>query len=476
MKNEFKEKIEEIKEKQISYKDTKKYILAIKNVIRPIYDNCKDEASKEQIISEFLKEYEKDLQFRGNARTIYYDISKYDAYKRVLQDFKGNKQSFNGIVREAKKKETIENNKAIKNVQSEYRQAMVSAVRYVMRTKGVTKDSDIITAIKEEKDKLEKEIRNKMNNIIHTSVGMLDEYGFLDEYIENSNNDLEKLELSELKFSKRNPIPDEQYDMEGNLVKDTEDIGVIDALSDEELEQIPLDELQLITAFYESRYFQERLGVSNAMSVIKTLDLWDTLLNGIDNDIEEIDDKKIEGALKKDLAINYLCDDDIEITNKMRKQYRKFLKSQGMYESKCIEDEVEETRKENSNLIYTADDINVLLGLIMQQLKDKTLKIKDWGVLESNENVSVIALESKRFRGPFIMGVPKDVLNRFYDTDESKLPKYDKEIDDAYSDIMLRLYIPANNFFKNAIDNAHKNNPESKVIANIAGHIDTDER
>lgn len=476
MKNEFKEKIEEIKEKQIESNDTKKYILAVKDIIRSVYYNCKDEASQEQIISEFLKEYEKDLQFRGNARTIYYDIAKNDAYKRVLQDFKGNKQSFNGILREAKKMESTEKEKTIKNVQTEYRQAMVSAVRYIMRTKGVTKDNDIIAAIKEEKEKLEKELRNKMNNIIHTSVGMLDEYGFLDEYIESSNNDLEKLELSELKFSKRNPIADEQYDIEGNLVKDVEDIGVIDALSDEELEKVPLEELQLITAFYESRYFQERLGVSNAMSVIKTLDMWDILLNGTDNDIEEFDDMKIKGALKKDLAINYLCNDDIEITNKMRKQYRKFLKSQGMYESKCIEEEIKETKEENDNLINAADDINILVGLIMQQLKSKTLKMKEWGILEADDDVAVLALESKRFRGPLVMGVAKEILNRFYDADEDKLPKYDKEINKTYSDIMSKLYVPSNEFFKNTIDNAYKNNPESKVIANIAGHNDTDER
>lgn len=476
MKNEFKEKIEEIKEKQIESNDTKKYILAVKDIIRSVYYNCKDEASQEQIISEFLKEYEKDLQFRGNARTIYYDIAKNDAYKRVLQDFKGNKQSFNGILREAKKMESTEKEKTIKNVQTEYRQAMVSAVRYIMRTKGVTKDNDIIAAIKEEKEKLEKELRNKMNNIIHTSVGMLDEYGFLDEYIESSNNDLEKLELSELKFSKRNPIADEQYDIEGNLVKDVEDIGVIDALSDEELEKVPLEELQLITAFYESRYFQERLGVSNAMSVIKTLDMWDILLNGTDNDIEEFDDMKIKGALKKDLAINYLCNEDIEITNKMRKQYRKFLKSQGMYESKCIEEEIKETKEENDNLINAADDINILVGLIMQQLKSKTLKMKEWGILEADDDVAVLALESKRFRGPLVMGVAKEILNRFYDADEDKLPKYDKEINKTYSDIMSKLYVPSNEFFKNTIDNAYKNNPESKVIANIAGHNDTDER
>lgn len=476
MKNDFKERIEEIKEEQMNPENTKKYILAIKNVIKPIYDSCKDEMSQEELILDFIEEYKKDLQFRGNAKPMYYDMAKYETYKRILQDFKGNKQNFNGVVREAKKIEETQNKRTIANLQTEYRKSMVSAVRYIMRTKGVTKDIDIVNSIKEEKGKIEKELRKRMTYIIHSSVSMLEEYGFLDNYIESSNEDLEKLGLSELKYLKRNPIPDEQYDKEGNLVKDVEDIGVIDALSEEELEKIPIEELLLMTAFYESKYLQERLEISKSMSVIKTLDMWDVILHGDNNDIEGFDNSKIEGALKKDLAINYLCDDNIEITNKMRKQYRKFLKTQEMYETKEIDDEISETSVEISNLENAAGDIAILEDLILQYLKSKALKVKDWGVLDAEDNSVTVALESKKFRGPLIMGVPISIIKKYCGNDEVCFPRYNKKIDLTYSNIMSKLFIPSNNFFKNTLKEAYKNNPESKSIANIAGYDSLEER
>lgn len=476
MKSDFKGRIEEIKNEQMNPEETKKYILAIKKVIRPVYENCKDEMSKEQIVSEFLEEYEKDLQFRGNARAIYFDMSKYDIYKRIIQESKANKQSFNGIVKEAKKMEDTQKRTVISNLQSEYKQEMVSAVRNIIRTKGATKDKDILSAIEEEKGKLEKNIRTQMVHIIHSSVCMLEEYGFLDEYIESSNDDLEKLGLSELKYLKRNPIPDEQYDSEGNLVKDVEDIGVIDALSEEELEKVPVEELLLMTAFYESKYFQERLGISNAMSVIKTLNMWNEILHGDDKYIKEFDNEKIEGALKKDLAINYLCNDNLEITNKMKKQYRKFLKTQGLEDSKEIEYEVKETTMEMNNLQSAGVDISILEGLIMQQLKSKSIKMKKWGVLEVDENDVAIALESKKFRGPLIMGVPKNIIKKYCGTDENSFPKYDKKIDETYSNIMAKLYLPTNTFFKKTLKKAYQENPESKSIANIAGYDSLEER
>ena len=467
METNFKKIIELIKEETVDSKNTKKYILAIKRVLQSNYENCKGELSEEEILSEFLEEYAKDLEFRGNANLIFYNMAKFEAYNGVLREFKGNKARFNSIVREAKKIEIAEHGKLIQNLQTDHRNAMVSAVRYVMRAKGVTSNADIIAAIEEEKAKLEADSRMKMTSIIHSSTSMLEEYGFLDEYIESSNKDLEKLGLSEIQFSKRNPIPDEQYDSEGNLVQDVEDIGVIDALTEEELERIPLGELQGMAAFYESKYFQERLGLSKAMSVIKTLEMWDILLHGSDEDIECFDNTKKEGALRKDLAITYLSRDILNVTNKMRKQYRKFLKQYGMYETKTIEEEANDTIPELDNLQGAITDIAILEGLIMEQLKNGSMRVKKWGVLEVEEDEVAIAIESKNFRGPLIMGVSKGIIERFCRTSESELPIYDKEIDETYSNIMSKIYMPANNFYRNAVSRAYEKNPDSKVVEDL---------
>lgn len=469
MEEKFKEIIEEIKKSNVNPEETKKYILSIKEVLKEFYDDCKEELSDEEIIDGYLDEYSKDLEFRGNAKSIFYGMAKYEAYKSVLKEFKGNKNNFNSIIKEAKKMEIREQGAMIQNSQRDYRSAMVSAVRYIIRSKRITSDSDIIDVIKSEKKVLEEDLRRRMIAIIHPSVSMLEEYGFLDEYIEKSNKDLEKLGLAELKFSKRNPIPDEQYDLDGNLVKDVEDIGVIDALSKEELDKIPLEELHGVAAFYESKYLQRRLGISKALSVIKTLDLWDVILHGEDKDIEEFDDEKIKAALKKDIAVTYLSSDILNVTNKMRKQYRKFLISQGMYATKDIEEEANEIAPEIANLESAAGDIAILEGLIMQQLQTKSMKVKKWGVLDVSEEEAVIAIESKNFRGPLIMAVSKGIIERFCGTDESKLPQYDKEIDEKYANIMSMIYTPSNDFYTNTISNAYNENPGSELVANLAG-------
>lgn len=74
------------------------------------------------------------------------------------------------------------------------------------------------------------------------------------------------------------------------------------------------------------------------------------------------------------------------------------------------------------------------------------------------------------------MGVPRNIIKKYCETDESNFPKYNKEVDETYSKIMAKLFIPSNNFFKNTLEKAYKENPESKSIANISGHNVPEER
>ena len=70
MEENFNKILEKIKDDTLDQEETKEYILAIKGVIKQAYENCKDEQSQEEIISEFIEEYEKDLSFRGNGKSI----------------------------------------------------------------------------------------------------------------------------------------------------------------------------------------------------------------------------------------------------------------------------------------------------------------------------------------------------------------------------------------------------------------------
>lgn len=479
MEENFNDVIERIKNSTINPEETKKYILSIKKVVRHLYDICKDDQEEGEILQDYLEEYENDLKFRGNAQQIFNHMLMYGAYKRVLADSKANRTSFEAVIREARRRE-MEDSRCSITIKTDVKEAMISAIRYVIRTRHLTKEKEIVAAIQEEKAKTANDLRSRMINIIHSSIMNLNEYGFIDEYITSSNEELKQLGLGELQYEKRNPIPDIQYDENGKVVKDVEDIGVIDTFAKDNLEQMSIEDLEIMTAFWESKYLQERLGLSKAMSTIKTLDLWGTILHDGDEAIQGLDETKINGALKKDLALTYLCRNGSKITGRMKRQYKTFLEEEGIPSDIQLTDEIESMMPEILNLEGAARDIAILECLIVYQLKTKDMKIKKWGVIENEpegkkeqeqEEIKAItlAIENKNFRGPLIMGVPEHVLKDFFGTENFDFPKYEKELNETYCSIMSKLYLPTNRFFNNLVRKAYKENPNSQFLAELAG-------
>ena len=473
MEENFKKIIEEIKESEMDPEVIKKYILAIKRVVRKDYENCRDEESKEDILDGFLEEYERDLTFRGNAPEICNNILMYNAYSRILQNYKGNKSAFDATIREAKKKELEDNEETIM-ISRDSKERMVSAIRHAIRNRSGIKEKEIVQLVQNYKGVLDQPIRENLINIIHSSIRFLEEYGFIDEYIEESNKSLVELGLPQLQYEKRNPIPDEQYDGNGNLVTDVEDIGVIDAFEKENLEKLPIEDLEFMAAVWESRYLEERMNISRAMAVIKSLGLWDMLLEGEDIDVEKIPDERIESGLKKDLALTYLCRNDCKITSRMKRQYKKFLKNEDMDTEVELEEEIQDTFPEMANLQATTRDIAALNRLIMYQLKEKDIKPKRWGVagtIQENEGDPeelLVVIESKNFRGPLVMGVYREVLEQLLG-EGVKLPRYEKEINNKYSQVMSKLYLPITKYFTDLISKVYQENPSSEFIADLAG-------
>ena len=475
MEEDLKKVVEKIKKSTIQPEETKKYILAVKRVFRKAFEDCKDEYTESEILEMCLEEYNNDLKFRGNAETIFYNLLKHDTFKTILDDYGHNKTNFNLAMREAKRREKEDKTGTIAFILNG-KESMISCIRYAMRKGRTTNENDIIEYIKREKKELERELRSKMIRIIQTSVATLDEYGIIDEYIEISNSQLEQLGLSGLKFSKRNPIADEQYE-DGQLVKDTEDIGVIDTFSTENLNNMPMEDLQFMSAFYLSKYFEERLGISKAMSTIRTLDLWKVIFHGDDEEIQNLNNDRINSALKKDLALTYLCQNKIEITPRLREQYEKFMEENNISTNVELEKDREPIQVETSNLSEAARDVSFLEGMIIYKLKEKHTKIKRWGVVKDDrsetddaDDSTTIALENPDFRGTLLIEVPSNLLAEIFGKGNNiKLPDYKGKLDQTYCDIMSRLYLPRNQFFSSYIKQAYKENPQSEIVATLAG-------
>lgn len=483
MEEDFKRVIENIKEETVDPVETKRYMLKIKKLFKDAFEICKDEYSESEVLEMCLKEYNKDRAFRGNAQDIYYDMRIYDTYKELLFEYKKNKSKFTEIVNEAKRIEQEKKKESIGYCLNR-KEMMISAIRYIIRNFKTTNQNEILRYIKENKNIVSKKLRNNMVKIIQTSVGTLEEYEIIDEYINVSNEELEQVGLGELKLDKRNPIADEHY-YNGELVEDVEDIGVIDTFFTENLNKMSIEDLEIMTIFYESKYLQERIGISKAMNTIKMLNLWDNIFKGENKDIEDLDNNIIKSTLKRDLALTYLCRDNVEITPKIKKQYKKFLEENNINLDTELEDDIKESEAEVSNLSCAARDIGIFECLLMHQLREKQLKIKKWGVIKDNkkiiegldkENILTIAIENQNFRGPLIMDVSKEILSEFFNEEDIYFPEYKGNLNEDYCKIMSRLYLPTNKFFTKNIKKLYEENPQSEVLANLAGKKVKEER
>ena len=475
-RNIIEEAISEIKEENIDCQKTKEYIKIIKSYFMKMHEICNDELSEEEIKKEFLAEYEGELKDDVNARSIFVQMLQYRAYKQLLANYKGNKAKFSKTIKEAKKREENDNKETIPTSR-ETDESMVSAIRSIIRYSPHIDEKSLISAIQSLKTNLAGKLKSNMIKSIHKRVSFLNEYGFIDKYIEESNEDLEKIGLSKLKFKKRNPLPDEQYDENGNIVDISEDNGFIDSLSEENLEELSPEELLILTTFWESKYLEQRIEMSSAMATINYLNLWDKFSSQDDNAIDNINEERVRSALKKEVALSYLQRKGIEITPKIEKQYQKFLKTYGLDNDLGIETEAKRMRPEIDNLVRSATDITLLQGLILYYLKAKEIKAKKWGAIDGfsgidkNDDSIVVAMEHPGFRGVLLMESTKKHLEGFFETSQINFPKFNnpESIDKTYVNIMSKLYPISNKYFRDTVAQYYRQDPSNLLYATLAG-------
>ena len=119
---------------------------------------------------------------------------------------------------------------------------------------------------------------------------------------------------------------------------------------DFEISKMSIEDLIFLDTFWQSKYLQERLELSKAMAVIRTLNLGDRLTYGYDKQIDLLEDDRITAALKKDLALTFLTRNPDIVSSKTKRQYNKFLKKNELSTETDLEDEILEEKKEIDSL------------------------------------------------------------------------------------------------------------------------------
>lgn len=133
MEEEFGKIITMIKEETLDPEETKKYILAIKKLLEKKYKGVEGQDDT-QGLEDFLADYQKDLEFRGNADQIFEGMFRHCAYKRLISNFKNDRRTFNSIVEEARGNGQLDSMTEI-IANSDTHQSMVKIVRTIISVK-----------------------------------------------------------------------------------------------------------------------------------------------------------------------------------------------------------------------------------------------------------------------------------------------------------------------------------------------------
>ena len=502
MERELQEYIEELKLHMLEIKDMKKVILKIKRYLDKEFECYEDEIAegeitKQQIIEEFLKEHKEESEENVNFQSrITFLFSQYEACKKIIKTGRKSQSELNSLINAAKR---IENNNKQENLHNtiNMKEEIITCLRIAIRdvrdeklTKG-KKDyinatpEEIIAKIYEMKQAASDELKEKMISSLQKRVCFLEKFGYLDDYIEENNEALRALGLSGIEQVKRNPFPDVQYDGRGNIVntEEIEDMGVIDVFEKENLEKLSPEELLVMEVFWKSKYFVERLEVFEALMTIDFLELWPMIKEEDEKAIQDVEEEKIKKALKRDLALTYLVKNRAAITPELEQRYMQFLEKNDMLQKGTTMEELDRQSEELKVISGIANDLVLGECVIVDELINKELEAKNWGLVDASEfedfspidEKFVMALDMPSFRGTLLFSMDEESINNFFKTksrnekhSDVKLPKYKSKLDENYSKAMAKLFLPTSTYFKNYINKKYQENPSSPLLSQLA--------
>lgn len=502
MEKELEAYIEKLKSHTFETEETKKAILKIKKCLDKEFD-CYEldladgDITKQEIVAIFLQEYEENKENEEDdfQSTVTILFSKYEACKKIIKMGRKNRSELNALINIAKQKEENKKDTLYDTIcmDEEMETCLRGAIRGIKELKKIqgkkereeVTSEEILDRIFQIKQETGEELKTKLIHSLQKRICFLENYGYMDEYIQEANTSLENAGLSGIKQVKRNPFLDGLYDGKGNIInqKEIEDMGVIDMFETENLEKLSPQELFIMEAFWKSKYFLARLELFEGLSTINFLNIWPMIMDENSSVIENIDDKKIVIALKRDLALTYLVQNREAITPELEQRYIRFLQKNGMAQTETTMEEIDKQSKELKEISKIANDIALGECVLVDKLLNKELEVQNWGTVDESEfedsdpntEKIIIAMDKQSFRGPLAFSIDENSINEFLkkknrnDKQQSvKLPKYKGKLDESYSKVMASLFLPTSVYFKKYINGRYQENPNSTLLTKLA--------
>ena len=433
------EKIEEIKSKKYDEEAVKESLKKVQRYLKKLAGDYKSEDSSiEEIKEEALKELQQNLFAVPNNGLKVYDLStKYRTVKELLKMEKRDNTKFKKVLNQAKILE--ENNpEQPLHLSLDLEKLKLTLVRNVIRSCKIKNNKDISTALHNGKGLTAVEIKDEQKAVLEAVFSGLETYGIIDEYIDKANLVLKKEKLGSLAFSKKIGLADD-------FSKDMDEIGLYDVLDKKFLKTMCVEDINLFSAFWQSKFFQNMQEIYTGLDIVNNLNLWQEVIDGNEEDIDKMDMKKITTVIQKarmKMALSDAIKPEEEIPEELQKEYNKFLQEEGL-QGEDLEEELRKTRTETGALSNILTNIIAMQSTIIQDLKSNNMRINGWGKIEEDDEFILVAINNPDFIGPTTMQLNKDLLEDWLSKiGNRQLPEYKKGINQKYSDIS-NVYMPA---------------------------------
>ena len=304
-------------------------------------------------------------------------------------------------------------------------------------------------------NEIEKKLIKCEKNSLKIAGKFLEKYGFLEEEIQQQNEDYKRLDLKNMCY---------KYETE----KIDEDIGLKNIFTDEYIDTLSLEQLTVLNAFWQNRVSKCASEIKKGIFIMDSLNLWDNIEDK--NNIDQISDEVLFGiVLKVKLLYN--------IAEKARKDIDEYKESEN-YRYARYDYEKNITGDFKGNYKFTFDNIlpdsnndflkdidccqlirnnikiiyetkEAMIRALLLQINHNS-KITNWGYIPEDkiddDNFVLIGIDYPGFNLPLKLHMRKKNIMQFFDETKSDaiIPIYEGEKDMMYKGRRLttKIYMP----------------------------------
>ena len=329
-------------------------------------------------------------------------------------------------------------------------------------------------------NEIEKKLIKCEKNSLKIAGKFLEKYGFLEEEIQQQNEDYKRLDLKNMCY---------KYETE----KIDEDIGLKNIFTDEYTDTLSLEQLTVLNAFWQNRVTKCASEIKKGIFIMDSLNLWDNIEDK--NNIDQISDEVLFGIVLKVKLLDNIAEkarkniteyDESENYRYARYDYKKNITSdfKGNYkfEFDNILPDIEndflkdidccQSIRNNIKLIYETKE--TMIRELLLQINHNS-KITNWGYIPedkiNDDNFILIGIDYPGFNLPLKLHMRKKNIIQFFDETKSDaiIPIYEGEKDMIYKGRRLttKIYMPLTEQRESEIIAKNKNLQEPTIRNSI---------